>query len=199
MIGSGAKVAAVVGCVGLFLATSMGPAQAARPERIPLNESTLDVFEDFCGVEGLTVQVTGEITGHAMVVQRGRERLPYYMEVTRFETSHARLDADGNVVRAGAVTGVERVLNKDLKVVDNGDGTLTARVLATGNATYYDSDGAVIARNPGQVRFSLLFDHGGTPTDPSDDTFLANLGIDKESTGRSDDFCAAAVPELLRA
>jgi hypothetical protein len=37
---------------------------------------------------------------------------------------------------------------------------------------------------------------GGTPTDPSDDEFLEFLGVVKESTGRSDDFCEAAVPLL---
>ena len=38
-------------------------------------------------------------------------------------------------------------------------------------------------------------DHGGTPTDPSDDEFLAEELV-KGSTGRSDDFCEAAVPAL---
>jgi hypothetical protein len=54
-------------------------------------------------------------------------------------------------------------------------------------------DGKALARNPGQVRFELLVDHGGTPTDPSDDEFL---GLVKGSTGRTDDFCAAVVPVL---
>ena len=61
----------------------------------------------------------------------------------------------------------------------------------------YGEDGKVIARNPGQVRFEILVDHGGTPTDPSDDEFLEFLGVVKESTGRSDDYCEAAVPILL--
>jgi hypothetical protein len=60
----------------------------------------------------------------------------------------------------------------------------------------YGEDGKAIARNPGQVRFQFLVDHAGTPADPSDDVFLADLGLVKGSTGRSDDFCAAAVPAL---
>jgi hypothetical protein len=60
----------------------------------------------------------------------------------------------------------------------------------------YGPDGKAIARNPGQLRFELLIDNGGTPTDPSDDEFLEFLGFVKGSTGRTDDFCAAAVPEL---
>jgi hypothetical protein len=57
--------------------------------------------------------------------------------------------------------------------------------------------GKAIARNPGQERFEIRVDHGGTPTDPSDDAFLEFLGVVKESTGRTDDFCEAAVPLLV--
>ena len=53
----------------------------------------------------------------------------------------------------------------------------------------------MIGRNPGQIRLEILFDHGGTPTDPFDDVFLAEELV-KGSTGRSDDFCEAAVPAL---
>jgi hypothetical protein len=45
------------------------------------------------------------------------------------------------------------------------------------------------------VRFELLIDHNGTPGDPSDDSELA-FTLVKESTGRSDDACQAAVPAL---
>jgi hypothetical protein len=86
-------------------------------------------------------------------------------------------------------------VNKDLRVTDNGDGTLTILFLATGNDVFYGSDGEVIGRDPGQIRLEILVDHGGTPTDPSDDEFLSEELV-KGSTGRSDDFCAAAVPAL---
>lgn len=94
------------------------------------------------------------------------------------------------------VTSVETTLFKDLKVTDNGNGTLTVLVLATGNLVTYDQSGKAIARNPGQVRFEVLIGDGGTPQDPSDDEFLEFHGNVKGSTGRNDDFCAAAVPAL---
>ena len=59
----------------------------------------------------------------------------------------------------------------------------------------YGEDGKAIARNPGQVRYELLVDHGGTPNDPSDDVELGSTDV-KESTGRSDDFCEAMVAAL---
>ena len=40
-------------------------------------------------------------------------------------------------------------------------------------------------------------DNGGTPTDPSDDEFIKDLGVVKESTGRTDDFCVALVSVLV--
>ena len=80
-------------------------------------------------------------------------------------------------------------------MTDNGDGTLTILNLRTGNDVYYGPDGDVIGRNPGQIRLEILVDHSGTPTDPFDDVFLAEELV-KGSTGRSDDFCEAAVPAL---
>jgi hypothetical protein len=80
-------------------------------------------------------------------------------------------------------------------VTDKGDGTLTILALATGNDVFYGPDGKAIGRNPGQVRFEILVDHGGTPTDPSDDVEL-DFRLVRESTGRSDDFCEVAVPAL---
>jgi hypothetical protein len=59
-----------------------------------------------------------------------------------------------------------------------------------------DRTAKAIVRNPGQIRFEVLIDHGGTPTDPLDDEFVADLGVVKGSTGRSDDFCAAPVTAL---
>ena len=83
-------------------------------------------------------------------------------------------------------------------MVDNSDGTLTVVVLATGNYTMYGADGTAIGRNPGQFRFELLIDHGGTPNDPEDDVELG-FQVLKESTGRSDDFCAVALDALAPA
>jgi hypothetical protein len=94
------------------------------------------------------------------------------------------------------LTSVAKVIEKDMRVTDNGDGTLTILILATGNAVLYGEDHKAIARNPGQVRFEILVDHGGTPTDPADDEFVADLGEVKGSTGRSDDFCEAALSAL---
>lgn len=78
-------------------------------------------------------------------------------------------------------------------MTDNGDGTLTVLALSTGVVKNYGPDGKLLFVDSGQVRFDLLIDHGGTPTDPEDDVFLTQTLV-KESTGRNDtatrDFCA---------
>jgi hypothetical protein len=104
-------------------------------------------------------------------------------------------------MRAGSpngktVTFVTKAINKDLKVADNGDGTLTLVMLMTGNAVLY-ADGKSIGSDTGQVRIELLIDDSGTPTDPFDDEVIVDLGVVKEPTGRNDGFCATVVPALI--
>lgn len=178
---------ALVGVTSIALA---GPAGAQPLDRGTFHDEFTDVVEDFCDVPGLTVQFDGVVDGRFLLNRRGPDGLAYYMESIHFASTVTNVDS------GSTVTGVERSLFKDLKVTDNGDGTLTILVLGTGNATIYGEDGKAIARNPGQVRFEVLIDHAGTPDDPSDDEFIADLGLVKGSTGRNDDFCEAAVPAL---
>ena len=153
------------------------------------NEGTI-VFEDFCDVSGLTVEFTFSVEGRVKAVPHGRDGLIYFLEHIKGNNVYTNVDNDK------FMTEVFTQVNKDLRVTDNGDGTLTILVLATGNAALYGADGKAIARNPGQVRFAFIVDHAGTPTDPEDDVFLEDLGLVKGSTGRTDDFCEAAVPAL---
>jgi hypothetical protein len=176
--------------LGATAAAMLAAGAAARP---PFKERFHDegtfVDEDFCGA-GLTVDGAFVTDGSLLVVPHGPDGLAYFLEhisVTVVYTNRA----NGKTVTLTVVR-----VTKDLRVTDNGDGTLTILVLATGNDVFYGPDGKAIGRNPGQIRFEFLVDHGGTPTDPSDDEFLADLGIVKGSTGRSDDFCEAAVLAL---
>ena len=177
--------------VGLAAAASLslaGLALAKPPETF--HDEFTEVAADFCGVPGLTVRSDVVVDGRFTFKRRGPDGLAYFMQ-------HARISSvDTNVANGKFVVFKSNVMEKDLRVTDNGDGTLTLLVLATGNAVLYGMDGKAIARNPGQVRFELLIDHAGTPSDPSDDEFLEFLGIVKGSTGRSDDFCAASVAAL---
>ena len=167
-----------------------GAASAGQVFRVTVHEEDEVVLEDFCEVPGLTVNLAFVLDVTVQTVPHGQDGLVYFLQQLK-ET-----DVYTNPANGKSVTEVSTVTGKDLRVTDNGDGTLTILVLATGNAVLYGADGKAIARNPGQVRFEILVDDGGTPTDPSDDEFLEFLGVVKGSTGRSDDFCEAAVPAL---
>jgi hypothetical protein len=147
------------------------------------------VAEGFCGVPDLTVTIDTVVEGRFSAKIHGSQlgELVYitdHLDVTRTFTSEH-----------GTAIGFDRVMNHDLTVTDNGNGTLSIVILSTGNATLYGEDGKAIGRNPGQVRSLLIVDHNGTPGDPRDDEFVSEELI-FGSTGRSDDFCEVVVPAL---
>jgi hypothetical protein len=182
------RLSAILALGATVAVTLAAAASAGQIVRESFHDEGTFVIENFCDVPGLIVENMFVADGSVRAVPHGPNGLAYFLE-------HAtQTNVFTNVANGKAVTLVGKVTEKDLKVTDNGDGTLTILVLATGNDVLYGPDGKAIARNPGQIRFEILVDHGGTPTDPSDDEFLEFLGVVKESTGRSDDFCEAAVP-----
>ncbi len=171
----------------LVLATAAGAGLLLRET---FHEEGTFELEDFCGVPGLTIDGAFTVDGRVKATPHGPSGLAYFIEQIRATTVLTNPETDATT------TEVVTVVQKAQRVTDNGDGTLTILVLATGNGVVYGPDGKAIARNPGQIRFEILVDNGGTPTDPSDDEFLEDLGTVKDSTGRTDDFCDAVLPVL---
>ena len=184
------KFVAMLACCGAVSAALVGHASAGQASQERFHDEGTLVHENFCGVEGLTVSDEFVIDGRVHTVPHGRNRFDYFLE-NRRETSVVTNVADDNRTVTFALT----VHQQDLKVTDNGDGTLTIVTMFTGNVVVSGPDGKAIARDPGQARFEALIDHGGTPNDPSDDEFISERLI-KGSTGRSDDICAAVVSAL---
>jgi hypothetical protein len=170
---------------------SLATAASAQPIREGEVFEETQSCADFCDASGLTVRVDSTTESRFMFNPHGPDGLGYGLEHLRITNVYA------NVANGNAVTEQITTVFRDLRVTDNGDGTVTALVLATGNAVVRGPDGRAIARNPGQIRFEALIDNGGTPTDPSDDEFLDVLRDVKGSTGRTDDFCEAVVPVLV--
>jgi hypothetical protein len=170
--------------------TLAGGASAEPIENVEYRDGFTEIVDDFCGVSGLTVQLERVIDGRILVNPHGPDGLAYFLDSHRFTTVFTNLDNGNTVNEVGNFTV------KDLRVTDNGDGTLTLLILDTGNATLYGPDGGAIARNPGQIQYEWLVDHRGTPTNPFDDEFL-EFGVVKEPTGKNDDFCAAIESALV--
>ena len=179
--------------VVLALGLAAAPASAKPIERVHFLDVGSEVETDFCG--DLTVRIDFDVRGSFLLNPHGPDGLAYGME-----TVHGRVSFT-NVANGKTLTSVFNNVSKDLKVTDNGDGTLTILGMATGSNKIYGPDGKLLFNDPGQIRFEFLIDHGGTPTDPSDDEFIAELGLVKGSTGRNDleglDFCADLIHAFI--
>jgi hypothetical protein len=179
---------------GLAMVGSMalaGGATAQPIEHTGFHEEGTFIDPNFRDVPGLEVQGDDVVDIRALLNPHGPDGLVYFHANVQVTTVYTNLD-NGNTV-----TEVVNGVDKDLRVTDNGDGTLTILVLSTGNAAVFGPDGKALARNPGQIRFAFDVDHGGTPTDPFDDEEIeGSFRMVKESTGRTDDFCAAVLPVL---
>lgn len=155
-------------------------AHAGPPSKDTIHVLESDILlEDFCDVAGLdvTLDVVMDIQVH--INPHGPNGLEYFLQHgTRSEV----LTANGTSLRS-----LSRVTEKDLRVTDIGGGNVEVLILATGNAVLYDENGKAIARNPGQTRLVIVFDGAGNEV---------SREVVKGSTGRSDDFCDAAVPAL---
>ena len=162
------------------------PASASPPYFETIVEPFSDDITNFCGVQGLTVDDTGVFRSR-LKIRTGNAGLAIFAE-------HITVD-ETLTGPTGFVTIHTAFIAKDLKVVDNGDGTITVTQLLTGPSTVYGENGKAIARDPGQVRFRIVLDTNGTPGDPEDDIELS-FEVVKPSTGRSDDYCAAIVPAI---
>lgn len=188
MSASARRRGALAAAAAAALAASVvaAPSATARPlENVKFTEEESFTDENFCDA-GISVDVDIVREVHVLFNSRKPGTAPHWQANYAVDVVYT---GEGGVAYEHG-----RGIDKDLKITDNGDGTMTILVLGTGNGTLYDESGKAIARNPGQVRYEVLIDYGDDIADPSDDTFLTFLGLVKESTGRSDDFCEAVLP-----
>jgi hypothetical protein len=159
------------------------PALAQPPVREVIQFSDQAEFED-CGVS-----IAWQIEGEEVITMftRGVDELAYFQFHVEGSQSFTNLATDKKMTIDFSFR------EKDQKVVDNGDGTLTISVLGTANTTLNDNDGKVVRRVAGSAQWQILIDHNGTPQDPSDDEFIADLGFVRELSGLDQfvgaDFC----------
>jgi hypothetical protein len=164
------------------------PAMSAPPRFETIRESFSDHIEDFCGIPGFDVDSSVTFTSR-LKIRTTRSGVAYFLE-------NQTVDQTVTGVSSGRSVSIHsRVLVKDLKIVDNGDGTLAITQLLTGMSTLYGEDGKAVARDPGQVRLQLVIDTNGTP-DVFDDDIEISSELIFGSTGRSDDFCAATFAQV---
>ena len=152
-----------------------------------------DVFtSDVYDCDGTLAQDSGDVSGNFVFNQRGSSPFPYFRE-----SVHGTV-VTTNLETGGTYTNVFTANGRDHTIVDNGDGTITITVFASGNSRFYDTDGRLVLRNSGQSRFAFDIDYNGTPGDPTDDVEVPDsFRVVRDSTGHNEtagrDFCADLV------
>jgi hypothetical protein len=175
-------------CLAALAVVALAAPAAAGPplERENFHDEFTEVEENFCDVEGLSVEIHGVIDGTFLFNTTGQNDLPHLMGVEHGTVSFT------NLTTGKSLTDVFNDVDKTLTVTDNGDGTITVVELLTGGLRTYGPDGKVVFHNDGQIRLQLLIDYGGTLLDPEDDVVLDEQLI-FGSTGTNDtegrDFC----------
>ncbi len=121
-----------------------------------------DVFTgDVYDCDGTPAQDSGDVSGNFVFNQRGSSPFPYYRE-----SVHGTV-VTTNLETGGTFTNVFTANSRDHTIVDNGDGTITITVFASGGSRFYDADGNLVLKDPGQVRFAFDIDYNGTAGDPA--------------------------------
>jgi hypothetical protein len=195
-------ISAVLGGVALsmrtaaVLAATIAAIAAAAVTAVPADAQVFDkehfhdsFVSDVYDCDGTPAVDSGEVDGHLTAVQRGSSPFPYFRE--HFSGTVVTTNTD----TGGTYTNVFVTNSHDHTITDNGDGTITITVNASGSSRYYDQFGNFVLKDPGSVRFAFDLDYNGTPGNPDDDTDVPNsFRIVHASTGNSDfserDFCA---------
>jgi hypothetical protein len=152
-----------------------------------------DIFtSDVYDCDGTPAQDSGDVSGNFLFNQRGSSPFPYGRE-----SVHGTV-VTTNLATGGPYTNVFTSNSRDHTIVDNGDGTITITVFASGGSRFYDADANLVLTDAGQTRFAFDIDYNGTPGDPNDDVEVPDsFRIVRPSTGNSDlsqrDFCADLV------
>ena len=178
------KFALVGGMASACVLAGVVPAAAAKPvENGHFQESESEELDDFCG--DMAVLIEHEARGHFIGKARGAQGLIHFSANVRGTDRYTNLATNKTFT-------IEFAFNdKDQSVTDNGDGTLTILFKSTGIQKAFGPDGELLFHDSGAGWAELLIDHGGTPTDPSDDEFISAEAV--KLSGRFDtegrDFC----------
>jgi hypothetical protein len=180
-------VIAGLAIAGTMLAST--PAVAAPLEKGHFHDVfTNDPFT--CETTGTPVQEHDDISGNFLFNLRGSSAFPYFRESEHGTVVFTNLDNGGTYTEAFSSNYA------DVKIVDNGDGTITIFSQVAGGSRWYDTNGKLVLKDPGQFRFSIQVDYNGTPGDASDDVEIPGSFQAIRTTGLDivdRDFCADLV------
>lgn len=157
-----ALAVAAVAAVGLTFGVSVS--LAAPIEQGRFDEQSSWIVRRYCG--DLRVLIDFHDQGVFVGRPAGTELF------LRFTVSHHGASTHTNLATGRAFTFVWNYLEQDIKVTDNGDGTVSVLSQLPGPETIYGPDGQLLSTSGGTMRLLTVIDFAATPLDPSDDQFV---------------------------
>jgi hypothetical protein len=153
----------------------------AKPyEQIRFGEQNSEVIDGYCG----DLQVGTDFHDSGVVV--GRVTGPD--GTLRYTQSHHGGGTITNLATGKAFTITWNYTNQDVRVTDNGDGTIRILSQIPGPEKTYGPDGRLLFTNGGTFRLLTILDYGGTLTNPSDDTFVSETVMSSNGGKPQPDF-----------
>lgn len=175
------RLAAVgTACLALIVTP---PANAEPFEHSTFHEE-FDTAAD-CG-NGLVLEFHDVLDGRVLVVPHGDG----FLYETRHWTNTAVTTIPGTDLTLTVVN--KGLVNHDVKVIPNGDGTLTVKSISPARVVLLGPDGHTELRFSGLTIIEALWDDAGTPDDPLDDEFLEFLSFTSHGHADSGNACEVA-------
>jgi len=151
-------MSAVLGLAATIAVVAAGPAQAKVFAKEHFHDSFVSDPYDCAGTPAID---SGEVDVHSTAVLRASSPFPYFRE------HFAGTVVTTNTDTGGTFTNVFANNSHDHSITDNGAGTITITVNASGSSRYYDQFGNFVLKDPGSVRFAFDLDYHGTPGNPT--------------------------------
>lgn len=174
-----------LGLVSIALGGGVMSAHARPLERFSGNNQGSFVRDNFCGDIGREVRIDFDYDFTVVGRESGPNRLP------RYTVSSHGIETFTNLATGKSVTALSDSVTQDVRVTDHGDGTLTILYQTPGAARYFGPDGRVLLIDSRPSWYEVVLDHGGTPSDPSDDTFISEEQVRDVASHVNRDFCSA--------
>ncbi len=150
---------------GFVLAATAWSASAKPIEKARFHDGDSFVINNLCG----DLQVGFEFHDDGSFVLRptGPTGLP------RYTASHHGGASYTNLATDKSFTVTWNYVNQDTKVTDNGNGTYTFLMQVPGPEKWFGPDGQLLNTSGGIFVLRVVMNDGGTPSDPSDDSFVS--------------------------
>lgn len=176
---------AVCLAVGLVCMLGIGVMSAyAKPlEHFSGSNRGSFVREDFCGDMRVRIEFDYDFT--VVARESGPDR------IGRYTVSSHGIETFTNLATGKTVTSFSDYITQDVRLTNNGDGTITILSQTPGAARYIGPDGMVVLIDPRPSWYEVVIDLKGTPNDPSDDSVISEELVREVAAHVDKDFCSA--------